>query len=264
MNMRYTLNDELVRESLKSVSQHARALYDPKRVVLAGGMANQVYNSDRPHLLRPTTDVDFSAYPTFTRRDFRNFESGAKEKLVRYKPVPKADGRQYEIRVEENGYPFFIHIEPKPTAKYLERVRGWLEATHKNSNEIFSDAVGTKLSIVRPEDIVIGKLRRLGYAESNNLVPEDMKKLFGRVKNRDFAPMPESELLVFLDEVVKDRSVLPSFVDADNSEFRRRSMEYKARKDLYDISLISCKFSQLGFDEKYYESSLKIAGVESR
>ncbi len=262
MNMRFTLNDSIVKESLKAVSDNAHARYAAKKVVLAGGMANQLYNSDRPQLLRPTTDIDFSVYPIFRNSDFRDFEPYVSGNLTGYKPSSRTSSRQYEIRVNDNGYPLFIHFDPKPSASYLERISKWLERTHENANEIESAEVGTKISVIRPEDFLVGKMRRLAYAETNGLVPEDLKGALKRVKNRDFDFLPQEKLAQFLEEVVHERDVLPSFVDANGEELRKRSMEYKVRKDLYDISLISSRLAGLGFDEQYYDSSLTMARNE--
>jgi len=255
MDTKFTIKNKIVRESLASLSRNAEETYSS---MLVGGIANQLYNISQPDLLRPTTDADISSYLPLTTPQFRYLGEGVSKDLEELGYSTKLGSSRFahEIRMREDGHPFFIHIET-PTKKYFERIKRRLEREHSDANTFRIPGTEATIKVVKPEDIITGKLRRLKYLDSEGLIPENLVDIYDRLKNRDFGTLAEVELVQWLENIVAERIALPGYIDVNSGEFETKSLQYKASKDLYDVSLLSRRIKEgLDFDEKYYDMVL--------
>ena len=122
---KFTLKNRLVQESLKTLSDLNRHIVDLD-IIIVGGIACQTY-SISPDFYRPTNDID-----SLTSRQVspKEFKEGLGKKISDY--LIKAGyitnlGKTrygYEIRSQEDGEDFFIHIS-KFSNGYLERHKEW-------------------------------------------------------------------------------------------------------------------------------------------
>ncbi|RLJ08237.1 MAG: hypothetical protein DRP13_02645 [Candidatus Aenigmatarchaeota archaeon] len=266
MNLKFTIKDKIVEDSLVAVS-----LYNQDQqsytVVVTGGIANQIYISNYfPELLRPTHDVDLIIYPKIDASFFRNNTGPffAKE-LNRYNPEVNILRHVYEIKTEnEDGDIFLVHSY-KYTRNGWERQKRNIERQVSNANEIINPKTNKPLKIIRPEDLLFTKLSRIEKIKNSLDFSDGLEKHYKDFIERDWNRLAEIEIYIWLETLKKQKTRLPAFYDRGEDEFKKELRRYTASKDMFDVSVISRLISEekIEFDERYYDEILQENNVLS-
>jgi len=258
MRTKFTLKDKVMQHSLKALSSYEEVGND--RLIVDGGIANQLYVQPHlPDLLRPTHDLDLLPECRFTYRLFKEkIGEYFKTILQMYDPEVSVLRHNYEVKLtDQNGNPFFIHAY-KWTQKRFEQERRNLERKAANANEITIPNSAKPIYVVRPEDIVQGKTRRLKKLDEKGKITEDCQEGYRSLRERDWETLAGQDFTELLEIVVRKKRLLPAFLDGSREEFNKALDDFVCSKDIYDIALISllASIGVVDFDERYYDQIL--------
>ncbi len=254
MSTRYTLNDKLVRDGLASVAR-----VSPHGIYLAGGIANQLYIYPHyPGLLRPTNDADFARTQPIDHATFDEIYEASKTPLGQYKLRRGRDREGFFIHLSDDTLPFFIHFE-KTTKPHWEKVKGTKERQYSTSNEVVIPETTSRIKIVRPEEIVLGKVRRLSYLAKKGMLTPESYRSYQVVVNREFEKLGDLDLSAQLSKLSDLKDSLSGHFEASVEQGTHARQVYNGEKDIYDISLLFNLIAvrQVGFDDAYYDDILK-------
>lgn len=255
MGNKFTLRDRVLQDSLASLASY-EDLANTKLVV-DGGIASQIYINDHfPNLLRPTHDLDLLAAHRFTQREFKEqLGEYFKTLLGIYSPEVHVLRHNYEIKLKDKGKNlFFIHTYRWTIGRFDIEKRN-MERRVSNSTRVKIPNSEGEVYVVRPEDIVHGKLRRLKKLEELGKLTEECKGRYGDLVCRDWESLASQDFSELLGKVMEKKNRLPAFLDASREAFKSALDDFVCSKDIYDTSLVSL-LSSLGlieFDESYYD-----------
>lgn len=261
MHNKFTVRDKIVGDSLKSIETY-RASSGHYKPVIGGGIANQIYAYPHfPTLLRPTHDVDVVVSPRLTSDAFRqDVGRGITRTLGQYySPEVNVLRHVYEVKTEDpEGDLFFIHSY-RWTVNGWERERKTVERQVSDANHVSIPNSDGVVHIVRPEEIIVGKVQRLRKLEGKGKIPHDFNGNYRAVKGREWGVLASSDFDQWLSSLVHQKDRLPASYDRGKEEFQKALDAYVGSKDLFDIALISRLASdrKIDFDEKYYDGILQ-------
>ena len=191
--MKFTVNDKIVADSLHSIG-----LYRPDygyKLAVNGGIATQLYIIPHfPHLVRPTHDVDLLVNPRLNSKAFRD-EVGEKlaKELQSYNPSVEVLRHVYQVTLEDSEKtPFFIHSY-RWTVNGFDRNRKDIEREVSNANQVKIPNSDNSVYVVRPEDLVAGKVSRLEKIKEKNLLPEDSEHIYQKIKERSWTGLGDCD-----------------------------------------------------------------------
>ncbi|MEM5802376.1 MAG: hypothetical protein QXO57_00225 [Candidatus Aenigmatarchaeota archaeon] len=252
MQEKYTIRDELVRSSLEAIANSS-----PEGLFLAGGMANQLYICRiYPELLRPTHDADFGRVPPMNRSLLEELYRNCFGVIRKYNPRRGNDREGFFIQLKEDENPFFIHFE-RPSKKYWEKNRRIRERELDTANEVYIPDTTSKLKVVRPEEIISSKLRRIYFVASKGLLTQELQNLYDKIKKGQFDV--EINFLEWLKHLIQLKNSLSGYFEVSDEHGREARLRYNAEKDLYDILLLKklADAGEIDFNERYLRQILK-------
>ena len=260
MNRKFTVKDKIMEDSLEAIWDY-RSLSDKYKPTITGGIATQLYAFQfYPELTRPTHDMDLVTVSRMNSENFRrDLGKNLAESLEHYRPKVGVLRHVYEVHLEdEEEYPFFIHSY-RWTANGWERQKRSIERQVANANRVVTPSAVISAYVVRPEDLVVGKLSRLNKLEEKGKIPPSFNGKYDLLKGKELATLADEDLSAWLDELTRQKVRLPAFYDSGKEKFRSALDEYVTSKDLFDISLISklAINKSIDFDEKYYNNILE-------
>jgi len=263
MIKKYTIKDEVVVDSLYSLSQLEESL-EERKIAVAGGIANQIYTQQLKEYLRPTNDIDLATWPFLDREEFNKMASyivDALREMGYLAYIGPKKHNNYEIRVKDDDNELLIHFD-RFSKKYFERV-GELELEKIKSAKGIEFELNSyqnfTIYILRPEHVLNGKVKRLKRASESRSFTNDEKEIYKYILNLDFDKLSEYKILPMLDELIEERDILTLMEGTNNEKFYERLIRYKIEKDIYDICLLS-KVIVAGlveFDKDYYNKIRK-------
>ncbi len=269
--MRTTLDDKLAQDGLRAVSEVARDHDYEVDFVLVGGMATQAFNS-QPSLYRPTSDADI--LPT------RNMPRGMLKREYGLPIVELLEEKGYdshvnkckdgvEISIRDGDTPedlFFLHIMSY-TPNYWERNAYWIgkELDNRVHRDISTDGKPLPFSVIRTEDIIASKMRRLWrlmlYSDNREMVAP----VYTGLKAGNFDMLQDYATAERLDMLNQRKAFILDTVNKENlPQFNSTLQEFKARKDIYDIAILleEVRKGNLPFDQDYFRESASYVGLE--
>ncbi len=253
---KFTIKDNLVIDSLNAIDAY-RSESEEYKPVIHGGIANQLYtNRYFPNLLRPTNDLDILVAQKMDPERFRKHTGpGITSHLEKHNPAVNIRKHVYEVMIKDDEMPpFLIHF-------YRYTKEGWRREENDTRRQIANaNVVGIPNSkgmtyVVRPEDLMIGKVRRLRTLGRKKKLLGYKQGLYQKVENRDWDILANQNLEEWVNRLTQEKNILPAMYESGEKEFIRVLDDYTSSKDLYDISLIARLFTNklIGFDEKYYD-----------
>jgi hypothetical protein len=255
MDSKYTVCNKAVEDSLIATKRY-RDRYRTMKPVVSGGIADQLYTHPYyPELMRPTHDLDLIVYPRLSAETFRNdFGKNLADLLPYYNPEISVLRHVFEVKINENEDHFFIHSY-KWTENGWNRQKKNIERQIANASPINIPNTKHAVYVVRPEDIIAGKLSRLDRVHQTQGIHIDMEYNYYTAIERNWNLLDNNELQQWLSSLKKQKSALPSFYDRGKDAFIRALDDYVVSKDLFDISLIVRLASEkkIEFDEKYLD-----------
>lgn len=260
MNTKFTLDDKIVTDSLVATSTYASRDGFQKSAVI-GGIALQMYAQQAlPQYKRPTHDLDLIIIPHLTAEGFRR---GIGQEMVSLLPQyhPKVNILRYvnEVKLTDpEEIPFFIH-SPKWTERGYERKAKTLERQISNANRLLVPNTAYEVPMVRPEDIAADKTRRLLDLDMRGELSLQKGAAYRAVRKGNLGILAEGDLETEHQTIQQKKNLLPSAYDRGELEFRQALADFRASKDLFDLSLIAklAATHAIGFDEKYFSQALE-------
>lgn len=255
----FIVTDKIVSDALESVENY-RKTSDKSRLAVNGGIATQLYVQPHfPYLLRPTHDLDIEPNPRLSAETFRSDVGKIiVEGLKSYKPGVSILRHVYEIKIEdERKYPFFVHLY-KYSVNGYERNRKNLERATSDANKIKIPNSDETVYVIRPEEIVAGKDKRIKKILNILEVPDEFKDVYDHFRKKEWEKIDEKELIPTIFSLVHQKEILPAQFDRGEEEFKKKLDEYRISKDIFDIGLLTrlAATGKIEFDEKYYEGIL--------
>ncbi|MBI2670357.1 hypothetical protein HYX18_00020 [Candidatus Woesearchaeota archaeon] len=264
MIYKFTLEDVILKDSLEAVSQYQKS--SPRnQFVIVGGIANQLYTySVFPALSRPTTDLDIDSDNYINFATFRDdVASVISKSLQRYSPKTSDKHHIFQIEVkDEDATPLLIHSY-KFSVNAYERNKKSLERQVANAHWVNIPNFDSQVLVVRPEEVLYAKLDRLRKVDKGNRIPEELKEMYERIRERDWIPLADEDLKQWLVNLIREKQMLPGAYDEGELEFKKKLDHYRSSKDIYDVSLLITLALQekLNIDESYYQEILKSEGI---
>jgi len=252
----FIVTDKIVSDALESVENY-RKTSDKNRLVVNGGIATQLYVQPHfPYLLRPTHDLDIEPNPRLSAETFRSDVGKIiGECLKSYNPGVSILRHVYEVKIEdERKYPFFVHLY-KYSANGYERNRKNLERATSDANRIKIPNSDESVHVIRPEEIIAGKGKRVEKIANILEIPEEFKDIYNHIRKKEWEKLDEKELVPVIISLVRQKELLPAQFDRGEEEFKKKLDEYRISKDIFDIGLLTrlAATRKVEFDEKYYE-----------
>ena len=237
---KFTLKDRLVQESLKTLSDLNSHIVDLD-IVIVGGIACQAY-SISPDFYRPTNDIDSLTSRQVSPKEFReDLGKNISDYLIKAGYITSLGKTRYgyEIRSQEDGEDFFIHISKFSNA-YLKRHKEWKQREIENAKKITIPEVKNYPVLVhRIEDILANKARRIGRLKQQGYVSDEKLEEWQRFLEEDFEGLGSVDLIKKLERVEQTRNNLLDINQENFSKNIHKLNMYKTQKDLYDIALLS-------------------------
>jgi hypothetical protein len=161
----YNLKDDPVLDSLTAISR----ISDGHQTCVVGGMATNLYCW--PEIPRSgTNDIDLNTVTYLTKNKFhkgigRDLSKELEE--LGYSPRLWASGRNFGMNVTDDDEKGVLFITlPNRSRKHYKSHLPIMDREYENSMEIeIPNREGEKIRVIRPEDIIAPKLRRLGLKD---------------------------------------------------------------------------------------------------
>ena len=238
--VKFTLRDRLVQQSLRKISD----LYSEKPdlfLVTVGGLAVQSYTTN-PELYRPTNDANLMTLRRIPKSEFREVivkEISDYLKTEGYESKLGKTRYGYEIRVDDEGQEFYIHLS-KFSDAYLQRNAHWKFREFDNAKKVYITELGVyPLWVHRIEDVLANKARRLGKLNKNGFVVESDLEEWNRFLDEDFEGLGNVDLAQKLRTAEQVRGTLIGIGPENFSQNTDTLNKYKVTKDLYDLAILS-------------------------
>lgn len=261
--IKFTLKDRLVQESLKAVSNLNREQRDFS-LVQVGGFAVQLYCPDST-LYRPTNDVDLMCSSSFTFKEFKEKIGTNIKDFLEKKGYVINFGKNrygYEIGSSEDSNYFLIHVT-KFAQAYLERHSKWKKREFKNARERKIREIGDNPVLVhRIEDVMANKARRIRKLKTRGHVFGGDLTDWESFLNLEFEKLGNRNLHSTLQKLLGFREELIAIKRENFSDNLTKIEEYKVKKDLYDLSVLSKAILEgEEFDKEYFKNALPTTPV---
>ena len=264
METKFTIENDLLVDSLKAISEYREngGKYD---LVIIGGVATQLYASYSryPEFLRATHDIDLNTNTRIKGKvDFReNIGNPIASHLTDYNPEVTTRGFYSVKLTDEENTSYLIHMV-QYGKQFFETKRHGLERQVSNANMIRypkftpQNNLDFKIKIVRLEDIIAGKEKRIQHLKERGL--NTYEEETNLLEERDWVKLGEIELSSRLKHVNIERNNLLAYMDGGRPKNKKELNRYNMEKDIFDICLLSRLFTEgkLNFDESYYEEAL--------
>jgi len=256
----FDLDELIVQHSLSALGK----LPKKRDVFVAGGIATQLYNLDKRELLRPTSDIDL---PDISNEDFKEFVAGKGNELKEilekegYKVQLKRGHYSNNVLVRKDSELFSLNFT-RYNKELHDKTAHITKREYENSSSINLPWNTTqKLKIIRPEDILANKSKRVSSADESIISKEGIlySIFLDYAKNGDFKhlEMPEWDLKKWCKKLTSKQNELNALDLPENGLEKTEAFQsYKLNKDLYDLSLMSnfifknpSKFNRAYFDQ---------------
>jgi len=260
MRSPYTILDDIVIETLKVVDRINDDRRFNRKVVVAGGMALQLYNDKQlEDLLRPSMDIDCATYPSLSNTQYYGLHSYISSELnskgFKCSEFPKKHQRNIGTICQDNNYhdtSLVIHFDRFSTG-YFEKI-GFLEK--RKVDDAMSEPLyykGIRVHTVKPEQILNGKMKTLVH-KIRDTQRVDLRRLFNYAKNLNFVELSKVKLSSWLPELIETKSTIVSAQNHGRLVDAEVVAEYKLSKNLYDTCLLArnIETGHITFDEKAY------------
>ncbi|MBI1934984.1 hypothetical protein HYS31_00950 [Candidatus Woesearchaeota archaeon] len=255
MSSKFVVLDEIVGDSLSVLSSYRSVSARP---VVIGGTAAQLYTAPHyPELLRPTHDIDLITVPKLTADSFREgLGKYLNENLGKYNPKINILRHVMEVKLEDNEKsPFFIHTY-KWTNNGWIRYGSSIERQVANANLVPFPTSSKSIYISRPEDIIAGKISRITQVKDKTGFSEDYQVKYEKAKARKLellGDLKPEEFNVWLAALNLQKQQLPAYYDRGADEFTKALDNFRANKDIFDISLLAKLIlnKKIDFDDRY-------------
>lgn len=259
MEDKFTLEDKVLQDSLAAVGSYSQKPQNQYKLLVLGGIANQLYAYPAfANLMRPTTDLDLVANSPITYAAFRH-ELGRSlaQKLEKYNPEIKPRSHHtFQLSLkDQDGDPLLIHIYRRSINRYnLEK--NSIERQFSNANRLQIPNTSSAVYILRTEDLLeqkIGVFSRLKRLERLHKIPKEFKELYEKIKKRDWIALANQDINSWLSELKKEKTRLPSHYDHGHEAFQEALDHYCSFKDIFDICLLLklAVNNSIDFDEDY-------------
>jgi len=257
----YTILDNIVQDTFRVIGQiNDDHIFDDRHVVIAGGMASQLYNDPQlEDLLRPSMDIDCATYPSLSNTEYDNIHSyissGLNSKGYKCKEFPKKQHRNIGTICSDNNYldTLVIHFD-RFSKSYFEKV-GPLEK--KKVEDAMVEPLyfkGISVHVVKPEQIWNGKMKTLVH-QIGDIQSNTLKKIFHYAATLNFSELSKIKLSNWLNELIEIKSTIVSAQTHDRLVDADVVRDYKLSKNLYDLCLLSrnVEIGHINFDiEEYF------------
>ena len=116
-----------------------------------------------------------------------------------------------------------------------------------------------RIRVVRPEEIINGKLRRLKKVRSRIAFQNGLEDCYEHLKKREFEKLTDKNPQAWLSLLAQQKTNLPAFYDRGHDEFREALHQYVVSKDLFDVYLLArlATEGKIEFSETYYDRILR-------
>ena len=234
---RYTLLDKIYRFALRQGYAENEDFEDNIDLRVVGGSATQLYTQEGA-LLRPTNDIDFAPSRKLSKQGCRIWGDRVQSKLMEFghEASHKKTRSGHEVSLDGLDEPLFVHID-NYTPKFWKNNEFRIRAEDERSNHI--DLDGQRVKVVRPEDVIAGKMKRLTYLARKGHLSDEEYGFFTLLEHGLFDDLVLPDLLAMATELNYDRRRnLEFFAKMDDKEREKIVSKYLARKDLYDAMLL--------------------------
>ena len=259
MASKFTIDDSIVRDSLVVVERSARETGVP--IIAKGGLAIQMHilMSSMGDHKRPTSDLDILPNKRLSAAEYREgIGRIATEALVQYSPKVRKTRHNYEVEIkDEDGEPFFIHAY-KWSENGFEREKE--DVARQTSNAVLLTIPGTEtqISVIRPEDIIHGKVSRLKRIDRDEGITLDDQVLLSAVMKRNWHDLSGVDMEEWLHNLERQKGHLLAYVDSGIDQFKKALDNYRGAKDMFDIALLlrAAGTGGMAFDNTYLDRVL--------
>ena len=252
----FTLKDKIVKEAMGSLSPAGKNRDECPVVV--GGMAVQLHCQDMIDRVRPTSDTDVIYIPEIN--SYSDFSSGIGGEIAEHikshgyqvalkkvKHRPNCEVKIMDGQGNKAKERFFIHFDGVPTNK--PKSCNINKRQVENASEIGYS--GSSVYVLRPEDILASKLKRLKRKMIDAGDVSGLEQaLFNTADSARWSELAKTPLEPWLDHIIDVQNSFPP-------EQVTLPTRYVIDKDFYDICLLARKIEGTDgmFNKAYFANA---------